>query len=170
MVWLSVAPGTERYRLTDLHRRFNGDMNSASVSSFSTRETRRSVCGGGEETEKTNKRQCSLLHLSSPLLMYSLLSRGEQHSSHAHFSLKLPMFGDRPLLVRWLGRCCDPEMKCMVQGRACLQGLFSPLLLPKHTAVEFNNTTTLHPDRTTTNKEFQRLHLTSASISYFYSR
>lgn len=52
MVWLSVAPGTERYRLTDLHRRFNGDMNSASVSSFSTRETRQSVCGGGRKNKQ----------------------------------------------------------------------------------------------------------------------
>lgn len=55
MVWLSVAPGTERYRLTDLHRRFNGDMNSASVSSFSTRETRRSVCGGGRKQKKQTR-------------------------------------------------------------------------------------------------------------------
>lgn len=37
---LRAAPGTERHRLTELHRRFNGEMNSASVSLFSTRETR----------------------------------------------------------------------------------------------------------------------------------
>lgn len=71
-----AAPGTERYRHTEMHRRFNKDMNSASVSLFSTRKR-----GKG----KANKRQCSLLLVSSQLLMYSLLSRGEEHSSHAQF-------------------------------------------------------------------------------------
>lgn len=37
---LRAAPGTERYRLTELHRRFNEDMNGSSVSLFFTRQTR----------------------------------------------------------------------------------------------------------------------------------
>lgn len=58
------------------------------------------------EKRNTNRRRHSLLLLSSQLLMYSLLSRGEEQSSHGHFSLKLPVYGDRRLLVRWPNRCC----------------------------------------------------------------
>lgn len=82
---------------TEVARRLNGDMNSASVSPFSKREEgkgrRRNRNGGGGG-------QCSLLLLCSQLLMYSPLSRGEEHSSHAHFSRKLPVREDRRLLVR----------------------------------------------------------------------
>lgn len=35
---MRAAPGTEGYRLTKLHRRLNRDMNSASVSLFSSQE------------------------------------------------------------------------------------------------------------------------------------
>lgn len=114
---LRAVPGTERYRLTELHRRFNRDMNSASVSLFSTRETRERERKKGKR--QTNRRQCSLLLLSSQLLMYSLLSRGEEHSPHAHFSQKLPVYGGQtaPCEVTgqmlWL-QCNAPEIKCMV--------------------------------------------------------
>lgn len=84
---LSAAPGTERNRLTQPHRRINWDMNSASVSLFSTRDKREREKG----SRKKQQEGSSLLLLSSQLLMYSLLSRGEEHSSHAHFSLKLPV-------------------------------------------------------------------------------
>lgn len=53
---LRAAPGTERSRLTELHRRFNRDMNSASVSLFSTSETRkRGREGGGRKKKKQTR-------------------------------------------------------------------------------------------------------------------
>lgn len=62
--------------------------------------------GNGGES-KTNRKQSSLLLLSPQLLMYSPVSRGEEHSSHRHPSLKLPVWGDRQQILRL--RCRSGE-------------------------------------------------------------
>lgn len=162
MVWLRAAPGTERYRL---HRRFNWDMNSASVSLFSTTDKREEE--GEKEREKTNKRRCSLLLLSSQLLMYSLLSRGEEHSSRAHFSLKLLVYGGQTAPCEVTGQMLWSWDEMHGLRKSMSAGLFSPSL-SKHTAVEFNSRTTLHPGMTTANKPFNATFHESCTVTLLY--
>lgn len=61
---MRAAPGTERYRLTARERRLNRDMNSASVSLFSTRETQGRK--RGRTREQKNKQEASLTAILAP--------------------------------------------------------------------------------------------------------
>lgn len=121
---LRAAPGTERYRLTDRHRRFNRDMNSASVWLFSTRETGRER-RGGERKRKTNR--SIACYYFCPLRCWCTALcpevRNTVHMPVSHWNCLCAW--DRRLLVRWPGRCCVStahQIKCMVlRNKACLQ-------------------------------------------------
>lgn len=132
---MRAAPGTERYRLTELLRRLNRDMNSASVSLLSTRKR------GKKEKQTRGNAHYYSCPLSCWCTAYCPEVRNTVHLPISHWNCLCAgtdgsLWGDwadavSAMLLRWNG-----SRKSMSPNTQLLSW-----------------TVTLHPDLTTTNKQ-----------------